>query len=339
MIEPLLIETGHWLALAFAIMMGLAILLYVILDGYDLGVGILLKFAEDDEKDKMIASIGPFWDANETWLVLGIGILLVAFPIAHGVILSTLYLPTAVLLLALIFRGVSFDFRAKVQAKRKHLWNKSFFCGSVVAAMAQGYMLGQYIMAFQTGFIAQLFSILTALCIVAGYAFIGACWLIMKTEGDLQKKAIKWARLNLWLTAAGIGLVSLASPLVDPRIFEKWFSIPELFLLLPIPIITISIMIALEIALRRMPFRKDRLCWLPFASAITIFLLCFQGLAYSFYPYIIPEKMTIYGAAAAPESLFIIFVGAVVVLPCILGYTIFAYRIFWGKVQELRYYD
>lgn len=334
----LLAYEGHWLSVAFAFLMGLSILLYVILDGYDLGVGILMQGASEEEKDKMIASIGPFWDANETWLVMGVGILLVAFPIAHGTILTALYLPTAIMLIALILRGVSFDFRAKVQAGRKHVWNKAFFIGSLGAALAQGYMLGLYIMGFEQSLIGHLFGTLTAICTAAGYAFIGACWLIMKTESALQQKAIKWARICLWLTAVGIGIVSIATPLVNERIFDKWFSVPNIFLLAPIPAITGALIVGLEVALRRMPFKKDQFCWLPFAAAIGIFILCFHGLAYSFYPYIVPEKMTIYGAAASPDSLMIIFVGAMVVLPCIIGYTIFAYRVFWGKVRDLRYY-
>jgi len=334
----LLATHGHWLAFAFAFLMGLSILLYVILDGYDLGVGILLRGATDDEKDKMIASIGPFWDANETWLVLGVGILLVAFPIAHGTILTALYLPTAIMLIALILRGVSFDFRAKVLASHKHMWDTSFFIGSLLAALAQGYMLGLYIMGFEHSIASHLFGLLAGVCVAAGYGFIGASWLIMKTDGELQKKAVRWARVSLWLTAAGIGLVSLATPLVNARIFDKWFSIPNIVLLAPIPIITGIVILLTDYTLRNLPLPQDRFAWVPFAGAVSIFVLCFHGLAYSFYPYIVPEKMTIYGAAAAPESLMIIFVGAMVVLPCIIGYTIFAYRVFWGKVQDLRYY-
>lgn len=334
----LLAVEGHWLAVAFAFLMGLSILLYVILDGYDLGVGILMQNASEDEKDMMIASIGPFWDANETWLVLGVGILLVAFPVAHGAILTSLYLPTAVLMIALILRGVSFDFRAKVRAQRKHVWNKAFFSGSFLAALAQGYMLGYYIMGFEGGWMTQVFALLTALSVVAGYAFIGACWLVMKAEGDLQLKAVKWARLTLWLMTLGIALVSLVTPFVSERIFDKWFAIPQVFALAPIPLVTAGIILILEFVLRKMPFQNDQFCWVPFVGALMIFFMCFQGLAYSFYPYIVPDQITIYGAAAAPESLMIIFVGSLFVLPCILGYTIFAYRVFWGKAQKLEYY-
>lgn len=334
----LLAMDGHWLALAFASLMGISILLYVILDGYDLGVGILLSSAKDEDKDKMIASIGPFWDANETWLVLGVGILLVAFPLAHGVILGELYLPTAIMLIGLILRGVSFDFRAKVIANHKHRWDKAFFAGSLIAALAQGYMLGAYIIGFEQSLVSQLFSWLCGFCVAAGYSLIGASWLIMKTDGALQLQAVLWARLALWGTTLGISIVSLVTPFISERLFNKWFSVPEIFLLAPLPMITGGVILLMELLLRRLPMKSDRMAWAPFAGCIVIYILCFHGLAYSFYPYIVPEKITIYGAASAPESLMIMFVGAMFVLPCIVGYTIFAYRVFWGKVQDLRYY-
>jgi cytochrome bd ubiquinol oxidase subunit II len=329
---------GHWLAVAFAGLMGLSILLYVILDGYDLGVGMLLADAEPSEKDKMIASIGPFWDANETWLVLGVGILLVAFPIAHGTILTALYLPTAVMLIALTLRGVSFDFRAKVLDKRKYIWDRAFLVGSSGAALSQGYMLGLYIMGFENTVASHLFAILVGFCVAAGYCFIGAGWLIMKTEGKLQAKAMRWARLTLWGMALGIALVSIATPLVNASIFDKWFAWPNIIWLSPVPIATALFVVVVEVVLLHMPKHGERFSWVPFFGAVGLFCLCFAGLAYSFFPYIVPGKMTIYGAAAAPESLMIIFVGAMVVLPCIIGYTIFAYRVFWGKVQDLTYY-
>ena len=167
----------QWLAFAFAGLLGFSILLYVILDGFDLGGGILLPFAEDAEKDRMVASIGPFWDANETWLVLGVGILLVAFPVAHGVILTALYLPVAVMLVGLILRGVAFEFRMKAPSERKATWNTAFFVGSLVTALSQGYMLGLYIMGLQHTVMHVLFGLVTAFCVAAGYAFFGATWL------------------------------------------------------------------------------------------------------------------------------------------------------------------
>lgn len=331
-------EPAIWLPIVFVFLMGLSILLYVILDGYDLGVGILLLGANDTQKDQMIASIGPFWDANETWLVLGIGILLIAFPIAHGQILTALYLPVAIMLIGLILRGVAFDFRAKAHVNHKHAWDRAFFVGSLIASLAQGYMLGLYIMGFEHTVISTFFSLTIAVCLTAGYAFIGACWLIMKTENGLQKKAIHWARIGLWLTTLGMVVVSIVTPLVNAAIFAKWFSLPHFFLLAPIPVITGLLIIGLAWLLHHLPQPQDKWSWVPFLGAIGVFILAFHGLAYSFYPYVIPEKMTIWQAASAPESLMVIFVGAVVVLPCILGYTIYSYRVFWGKVRELRYH-
>ena len=240
------------LPVIFAGLLGLSILLYVILDGFDLGVGILLPFANDDEKDRMIASIGPFWDANETWLVLGIGILLVAFPVAHGVILTALYLPVAVMLVGLILRGVAFEFRIKAPVKRKDLWNRAFFAGSLITALSQGFMLGLYIVGLEYTFAHVLFALITALCVSAGYAFIGATWLIHKADGTLQHAAVSWARFGMIGSAIGLGLVSMVTPLVSERIFNKWFSIPEILLLASLPIASALLLAVLWIALRNL---------------------------------------------------------------------------------------
>lgn len=332
-----LLNSADWLPVAFAALMGLSILAYVVLDGYDLGVGILMARAGDAERDRMIASIGPFWDANETWLVLAVGLLLVAFPFAHGMILSHLYLPAAALLLGLILRGVSFEFRAKTDGGQRRWWNRAFVGGSLLAALSQGYMLGVYILGLETGLAASLFGLLTGVCLTAAYAFIGAGWLIMKTEGALQAKAVAWARQMLWLAALGMAAISLATPLVSDRIAAKWFELPYVILLAPVPMMTLLLFVGVKLALDRLPNAGDRWAWTPFAGAVGIFALGFNGLAYSFYPYVVPEKLTVWQAAAAPESLMIIFVGTCVVLPVILGYTAFAYRVFRGKAGELRY--
>ena len=204
------------LPLFFMAVMGLALLAYVVLDGYDLGVGILLPFATDDEKDVMVSSIGPFWDANETWLVLGIGVLLVAFPVAHGIVLSALYLPVAVMLIGLILRGVSFDFRVKARAARKDMWNALFAIGSLMAATAQGWMLGSYLTGFDYGVWSLLFSLGIALTLPTAYAMLGAGWLIMKTGEELQLKAVGWARKVLWPMGAALVGISLATPAGEP---------------------------------------------------------------------------------------------------------------------------
>jgi cytochrome d ubiquinol oxidase subunit II len=326
-----------WLPIAFAGLMGLSILVYVVLDGYDLGVGMLLADANDHDKDRMVASIGPFWDANETWLVLAVGLLLVAFPLAHGIILSTLYLPVAVMLVGLILRGVAFEFRAKVRPEQKTLWNRLFFAGSLATALAQGFMLGIYIMGLEFSPLALAFAGLTAVCLAAGYAFLGACWLIIKTDGGLQRQAVDWARRALVFVGLGLTSVSLASPAVSPRIFDKWFVLPDLLVLAPLPIGAAVTIALVWRVLARMPYRSDQWSLSPFFGAVTLFALGFAGLAYSFFPYVVPEKLTIFEAASAPDSLMIIFVGTVCVVPIILSYSAFSYRIFRGKATRLRY--
>jgi cytochrome d ubiquinol oxidase subunit II len=338
---PDLTTPAGWLPVAFLAVMGLAMLAYVVLDGYDLGVGILMRRADDAQKDRMVASIGPFWDANETWLVLGVGVLLVAFPAAHGVILGALYLPVALMLLGLTLRGVAFDFRVKAKAQHKPLWNRAFYAGSLLATAAQGYMLGQLVMGFAPGWGPVLFGLLIAVCLVAGYALLGAGWLIVKTDGELQLRAVRWARGSLWLCALGIAAVSIATPWLSERIFDKWFALPYLVLLAPVPIATGVLFLVIDRSLRRLPVRlaqgNEYGAWVPFGCTIGIFLLAFYGLAYSLFPYLVVEEITIWQAAAAPESLMIVFVGACVVLPVIVGYTVFAYRVFRGKAQALDY--
>ena len=339
---PDLTQAAGWLPLVFALVMALAMLAYVILDGYDLGVGVLLRRADDEaQKDSMIASIGPFWDANETWLVLGVGVLLVAFPLAHGVILGSLYLPVALMLMALTLRGVAFDFRVKARAQHKPLWDRAFYTGSLLAGWSQGFMLGGLITGFKDELWSHLFSALIGLCLVAAYCLLGAGWLIMKTEGALQLKAVRWARASLWLTAAGVLAISLATPWVSQRIFEKWFSFPNLVMLLPIPLMTVVLFGIMARSLKRMPTRLAQNnqygAAVPFACTVGVFLLSFYGLAYSLFPWLVVDRITIWQAASAPEALQVIFYGVVVVLPVIIGYTVFAYRVFWGKSTALQY--
>jgi cytochrome d ubiquinol oxidase subunit II len=325
------------LPLIFAGLMGLAILVYVVLDGFDLGIGILFNFADDAEKDTMIAAIGPFWDANETWLVLAVGLLLVAFPLAHGVILTALYLPTFLLLVGLILRGVAFDFRAKVPAGRKHRWNRIFFAGSLIASLAQGYMLGVYVLGLDSGLAAMAFGALVALCLAASYAAMGAAWLIYKTEGALQQKAVRWLRSTLVLTVLGMAAVSLATPFASTRIFDKWFVWPQMLYLSPLPILSALLFVWLWRQTFHLPKENDRHSIVPFLTLAAIFALGFAGLAWSFYPFVVPDRLTIWQAASAPESLAVILVGTVFVLPIIIVYSFYSYRVFGGKAGDLTY--
>ncbi len=325
------------LPLVFMAVMGLALLAYVVLDGYDLGVGLLLPFASNDEKDVMVSSIGPFWDANETWLVLGIGVLLVAFPKAHGLVLQALYLPVAIMLIGLTLRGVAFDFRVKARDTHKGMWNTLFALGSLLASLAQGWMLGSYLSGFGTDARSLLFAAGIALTLPTAYALLGAGWLIMKTEGPLQHKAVAWGRRVFWPMVVALGAISLATPLVSQTVFDKWFSLPEFFALLPIPLASAVALAAAWLVLHRPRVVDAGYGWVVFVATVVVFVLAFFGLAYSLYPYIVIDRLNVWEAASATASLWILLAGVAITLPAIVGYTIFMYRVFWGKARELTY--
>lgn len=325
------------LPLIFTMLMGLAILAYVILDGFDLGVGILLPLATRAEQDMMVASIGPFWDANETWLVLGVGILLVAFPHAHGVILPSLYPEVALMLISLILRGVAFEFRVKASGWHQSMWNRLFFVGSLGAAIAQGAMLAGIITGFKGGppFIA--FELLVGAGLAGAYALLGSTWLVIKTEGDLHRRALRWAYGAVVLAGICVAAISLATPFASAGIMEKWFAWPRLLWLSPLPLLTVAAFAGILLSLTRLRRGKSEREWLPFVLSVWIFVFAFAGLAYSLFPYLVVDRLTIWQAAAARESLMFVFVGTCVVLPMIIGYTVFAYRVFWGKARSLTY--
>jgi cytochrome d ubiquinol oxidase subunit II len=323
------------LAFVFMVLMGVAVLAYVVLDGYDLGVGMLMPAATDDEQSFMVASIGPFWDANETWLVLGIGILLSAFPLAHGIVLGALYLPVVAMLIGLMFRGVAFELRIKAHGWHRELWNGLFWAGSFLASFAQGLMLGRYVTGFEGGFGYWLFAVLVGASLCGGYVLLGATWLILKTQGDLQRKAVAWARWGLLWVALGVALVSLATPLVSETVRDKWFDFPRTLGLMLLPAASVGAGLWLWRASGRV--RSGGSDWQPYAAAVTIFTLAFIGLAYSIYPYLVIDRLTIWEAAAHPSALKVLFIGCALVLPFIAAYTVLSYRIFRGKATAKLY--
>ena len=324
------------LPVIFMALMGLAMLIYVISDGYDLGVGMLMPRASATEKDMLIASIGPFWDANETWLVLGIGILLIAFPKAHGMVLTQLYLPVVLMLVGLTLRGVAFDFRVKAKAVRKPMWDRLFFAGSLLASMAQGWMLGRYVSGFGEGWNYPVFAGAIALALPAAYVLLGACWLVMKTEGELQRKAIGWARTAWPPVVIGLLLISMATPWISPTVRARWFALPEIIALIAIPLTTAVALWTTRRLLDTMIVR-GALCWLPFVLLIGVFVFGFLGLAYSIYPFVVIDRLTLWQAASSPAALKLILVGVVISVPAIAAYTVFAYRVFRGKTSVLSY--
>ena len=330
--------THDQLALIFAGLTALSILLYAILDGYDLGVGICLPLDNEAWRDTSIASIGPFWDANETWLVLAVGLLLVAFPKAHSAILNALYLPATTLLIALILRGVAFDFRAKVNPEHKMRWDITFKVGSILAAFSQGFMLGIYVMGLEYTVLSCLFAVFSGICVTAAYALIGNTWLVLKTSGQLQRHAIIRCKQAGTLCFSGILAVCLVNPLVNANALAVWTQGPFAYLYAAIPLICFTMFVLGYMVLKRLPLENDLGAGLPFLMTSIIFITCFIGLALSFYPYAVPNKLTIYQAASAKPSLEIIFYGALVVVPIIAAYTCVAYYAFRGKADKLSYY-
>jgi cytochrome d ubiquinol oxidase subunit II len=322
------------LPLVFAALMGLAMLMYVVLDGYDLGVGMLMPAADAREQELMVASIGPFWDANETWLVLGIGILLVAFPAAHGIVLGALYLPVTAMLIGLMLRGVAFEFRVKAEGWHRELWNALFWFGSFLASFAQGFMLGRYITGFHAGFGYTAFALLVGASLCGGYVLLGATWLILKTQGVLQGKALAWARWGLAWVALGVALVSLATPLVSQSAQTKWFDFPRTLALMLLPLATLAAGWLVWASTGRLKRGEREFEWLPFAAAAAIFVLAFAGLAYSLFPFVVIDRMTIWEAASHPSALRFMLAGVLIVMPFLVAYTAFAYRVFRGKARS-----
>lgn len=320
----------------WAFILSLAVLMYVLLDGFDLGVGILFFFRRHDEdRDVMVASVAPIWDFNETWLILGGGGLLAVFPLAFAVIIPAVYFPILLMLLGLLFRGVAFEFRDAPEA-RKRLWNAAFAYGSLIATFAQGVVLGNFIRGFPVegrsfsgtswDWIAP-FPLLTGLGLIVGYSLLGATWLFMKTEGELQQWARRMSRWFLLGLLAFIVMVSVWTPLEEPRIADRWFSLPNLVYFSPVPILTVVLAWLLWWALEK---GRDVL---PFLCAMGLFFLSYTGLIISLWPYVAPPSITLWDAAAPPMSQQFLMVGTMFLLPVILLYVFWSYWVFRGKVR------
>jgi len=325
-----------YLPVIWAALIGTAVVMYVVLDGFDLGIGILFPFARNEtERDQMMRTVAPLWDGNETWLVLGGGGLWVAFPKAYAVIMPAFYLPVIVMLLALVFRGVAFEFRT---VSRSKTWlSNAFTIGSTVAAFSQGVILGGLVQgvpvrdgAYSGGPLdwATPFAFLCGLSLVAGYALLGATWLAMKTEGPVAERSRAHAKLLLLLVLVLMAAVSLWTPLAEPRIAARWFSLPNFYFLWPVPVVTA---LTAYLAWRWIEARRDAP---PFLATIVLFLLGFLGLVISNFPYLVPPSLTVWDTAAAPASQIFMLLGTLFLLPIILGYIGFIYWLFRGKVRE-----
>lgn len=321
-------------------LVGLSVLLYVVLDGFSLGIALLFPSAEnEEERDLLINSIAPVWDMNQTWLVFGAGALFVAFPLVYGVVFSALYIPLLTVIFGLIFRGITFEFRAN--ATRKSPWNKAFFLGSLVAVMAQGLTLGGILSGtkvvagqFAGGSLDWLnpFSITVGMALIAGYILLGSTYLIIKTSGPVQNRAYRQALRAGWIVLACQVLVTLWTPLYYPSVLENWFSPPRIYFIWAFPVMGLLAFYGL---MKSLKIHREVL---PFACSVLFFLAGYFGLIASIYPYVVPPSITFQEAAAQRETLRFTLIGVTIILPVVLGYTLYSYLVFRGKVGQEKYY-
>jgi cytochrome d ubiquinol oxidase subunit II len=329
------------LATVWAFVIAFAVFMYVVLDGFDLGIGLLFPvFEPGTERDQALNSIAPVWDGNETWLVLGGGGLMAAFPLAFGIVMPAFYPLIIAMLLGLVFRGVAFEFRFRDPDHRR-FWDFGFTAGSAVAALAQGIALGALLQgvkvsgrAYAGGWLDWLspFSLLTGVSVMVAYALLGACWLIWKTEGGTQRHAVRLARPLGLATLAAIAAVSLATPFLDYDYFSRWFAWPAMLLTAPVPIALVVLAVLFARALAK--GREAQ----PFLLALALFALTFVGLGINLYPWIVPDAVTIWQAAAPAKSQAFAAVGAFIMVPIILAYTAWSYWVFRGKVGDHGYH-
>lgn len=313
----------------------LGIFLYVVMDGFDLGMAMLFPVMHEDDRDVMVDTVAPVWDGNETWLVLGGGGLLAGFPAAYAILMPALYVPIIAMLLGLVFRGVAFEFRARHEG-RKHWWDAGFWLGSTVAALMQGVALGAVLQgvrvrdgAYAGGWFDWLtpFTVLTGISVCAAYILLGACWLILKTEGRLRDEAYAIARPMALVVLGAIAAVSIATPFLHGDYWRRWFTWPTMGVAAAVPVLVAGVAVLL---LRMLAARRDR--W-PFFLSLALFALCFVGLGVSMFPWIVPGALTIHDAAAPEKSQTFFLVGVVMLIPVILVYTAYAYWVFRGKVS------
>lgn len=329
---------GIDLSVIWAVIIFFGVFMYIVMDGFDLGIGILFPFvSSSDERDVMMNTVAPVWDGNETWLVLGGAGLLAAFPLAYSVLLTALYLPLVFMLLGLIFRGVAFEFRFKAREHERHLWDKAFILGSFCAAFFQGVALGAYIdgipmrgMEYIGGSwdFLRPFPLVCGLGVVIVYALLGSTWLIIKTEGALQERVLRLTKPLTVMIAVAIIVVTIWTPLVDPSVIGRWFSAPNIYFFVPVPVLVIFLIWRL-----RYNIRNDNPHHGSFMSALGIVFIGYTGLAISIWPNIIPPHISIWAAASPPQSQGFALVGTLFLIPFILGYTAWSYFVFRGKVK------
>jgi len=331
------------LILVWAIVISFAIFMYVLLDGFDLGIGILFPWIKShQERDIMISTILPVWDGNETWLVFGGASLYAAFPLAYSTLLPALYLPLILMLVALIFRGIAFEFRFRVKNKSR-IWDISFAAGSITAAFSQGLIVGTFVQGFGHSLPVNAsayswftpFSVMTGIAVIIGYALLGSSWLIIQTVGELQERMYRIAKRSLIALTVMLIIVSLWTPFIEPSIMTRWFSLPNIFYLAPLPVLSGATLIYNFYSLNKRNVQNERL---PFLLTTLLFIFSYLGFCISDWPYIIPHAVTLWDAASPPSSLKFTIVGVIILLPFLLGYTFYSYHVFRGKVTQTHEY-
>lgn len=324
-------DPGFWMPLALMALLFLLMVAGVVFDGFDVGVGVLLQFAPAEERGRMMGLLSPWRDANEFWLLLSIGFFAAAFPFAWGAIFSKLYGPLALLAMGAMVRSVSFEFRIRARTEHKPRWILGFWAGSLLTAFGQGMTLGLVVTGYQADAGYGWFSVLVGLCAVAAYILLGATWLIMRVDGDVQRRAVNWARHSIRWAAVGMVAISVTLGLANAGIFYKWSNIAHLGLAVSVWVLMLCCFVSIEMVLARLPGQLQRFNWLPFVLCMVLFVLMLCGLGYSLFPYLILDDMTLWDSAGAIGSMRLVLAGAVVGGPVVLVFNVLTYRTVFGK--------
>jgi cytochrome d ubiquinol oxidase subunit II len=324
-------DPAFWMPLVFLVLLLCLIAAGIVFDGFDIGVGLLLPLAPSEARGQMMGLLSLWRDANECWALLGLGLFCAAFPFAWGAVMGKLYGPLACVALGLTLRSVAFEFRIRASAEHKPRWIWAFWLGSLLTAVGQGAVVGRV----ATGYLPDpgyvWYAAFVGLCAVAAYALLGACWLVMRVEGELQRRAAAWARHTVRWAAVGMVAVAVTLGLANSGVFSKWSDSDHLGLTATVWIVMLVCFVSLEVSLAKLAARMERAAWLPFALCVLLYVLMLAGLAYSFFPYLVLDDMTIWDGSGSVASMSMVLVGAMIGLPVVLGFNVFTFRAALGR--------
>lgn len=326
-------DPAFWMPMIFMLLLLLLIVAGIVFDGFDIGVGLLLQLAPSESRGRLMGMLSAWRDANEFWPLLGLGLFCAAFPFAWGSVLGRMYGPLACMAVGMVLRSVAFEFRIRASTERKPRWVLAFWLGSLLTALGQGSALGRIVTGYQSDAGYVWFAAFVGLCAVAAYALLGACWLVMRLDGDLQRRAASWARHTVRWTAVGMVAVAVTLGLANSGVFSKWSDDEHLGVTVALWTVMLLCFVGMELTLSRLPGRADRLSWLPFVLCVLLYVLMLLGLAYSFFPYLILDDMTIWDGSGAVTSMRLVLAGAVIGVPVVLVFNVLAYRSLFGKAR------